>query len=417
MLDLEYKKFEPRVEKEADYTPEYQITKLADDTYQIYSFSERSASIKNSNSTLKAIASLRGGSYLDAHLANAVLDMDKFSSITVTADALAITKTAAVSSDEEPWELVSLNGNEYFIKSTAAKEVKELEEKESVKKTAAVKHTYLVKVQTHNITELAKIASFAEDTLCAKPNSFETTGPTVAVFEVATPESSEMCQQEIIKKLIESNIILPDTNVQVFKDNCPCGCGKEPCASFVPVDAIEEKPQGYVLTTLESPKIVTASKKETLEAYAAAHYKDYIIKSADGAVVNKKEASAQEVDETSFAKILSDHLIDNYKKAHINKKAEDQVLVDTTTGQVLKPGEEPQDGKEYDVAKVTDLNAVAAEEPNDAQTSQEDEGSDVRRWKGLKQDEDTGKFVVYITEQEERVFDTAEEALSFMMRE
>ena len=66
--------------------------------------------------------------------------------------------------------------------------------------------------------------------------------------------------------------------------------------------------------------------------------------------------------------------------------------------------------------RVVEVEA-AAEDNENANLSQKDDGADIRRWKGLKQDEDTGKFVVYITEQEERVFDTPEEALSFMMRE
>lgn len=45
----------------------------------------------------------------------------------------------------------------------------------------------------------------------------------------------------------------------------------------------------------------------------------------------------------------------------------------------------------------------------------QDEDSDVKKWKGMKEDPKTGKFIVYITESEEFVFDSAEQAIDFMV--
>lgn len=49
------------------------------------------------------------------------------------------------------------------------------------------------------------------------------------------------------------------------------------------------------------------------------------------------------------------------------------------------------------------------------QNNKQDEDSDVKKWKGMKEDPKTGKFIVYITESEEFVFDSAEQAIDFMV--
>lgn len=47
--------------------------------------------------------------------------------------------------------------------------------------------------------------------------------------------------------------------------------------------------------------------------------------------------------------------------------------------------------------------------------NKQDEDSDVKKWKGMKEDPKSGKFIVYITESEEYVFDSAEQAIDFMV--
>lgn len=54
------------------------------------------------------------------------------------------------------------------------------------------------------------------------------------------------------------------------------------------------------------------------------------------------------------------------------------------------------------------------QDPQTTNTKQDDE-SDVKKWKGMKEDPKTGKFIVYITESEEFVFDSAEQAIDFMV--
>lgn len=403
-------RFESTKTEETNYTPEYQITKLSNDAYQVYSFQEKSAEINNTNATLKKIASLRGGAYLDAKLASAVTSLDNFSSIIVTSDAMRMTKKASVNDNKEPWDLVSVNGVEYFVKAASTEdEVSDEEKEKAVKKTASVKHTYLVRVTAHNVREIAKIASSAEDKLNAKACSIEVPSQEVIVFEVDTPKSMKDLHTSIMEKLIEGGIILPDDNVQVFNDTCPCGCGKE-----VKNNLYDDTDCGYVLISPESEKIVTANNKETIKAYAAAHYKTYTIRASDGSIVDSgtSNSTCEPGEQSTFAKDLSNFLLDSYKSNSMGKEANKKVVVNDK-GEVVSDTVEAPTNNNNRVVEVE----AAAEDNENANVSQKDDGADIRRWKGLKQDEDTGKFVVYITEQEERVFDTPEEALSFMMRE
>ena len=143
MLEFEQNiKFEENLEKEASYTPYYQITRLASDAYQIYSHETKLAEIQNSKNTLKTIASLRGGSYLNAELSKAVTELAPFSSIIVTENAVSLSKKASADSNKEPWQLVSVNGVEYFIKAEGEdteEQKKEASEDAALTKTASAK--------------------------------------------------------------------------------------------------------------------------------------------------------------------------------------------------------------------------------------------------------------------------------------
>lgn len=56
------------------------------------------------------------------------------------------------------------------------------------------------------------------------------------------------------------------------------------------------------------------------------------------------------------------------------------------------------------------------QDPQDTNNNKkQDEDSDIKKWKGMKEDPKTGKFIVYITESEEFVFDSAEQAIDFMV--
>lgn len=53
----------------------------------------------------------------------------------------------------------------------------------------------------------------------------------------------------------------------------------------------------------------------------------------------------------------------------------------------------------------------------DTEKPQDNDDGDVKKWKGMKEDPKTGKFIVYITESEEFVFDSPDEAIDFMINE
>ena len=220
MLDeIKSVKFEENLQKEADLTPVYQITKLASDTYQIYSFENKSAEIINSKAALKTVASLRGGSYLSADLTKSVTELDNFSSVIITADALKMTKTAAVSTDKEPWALKSINGVEYFVKADGEEEEDDkIHKEESLSCTAAAKPVeYTVRINAHNVAEIGKIASIAEEEFGAQYGSVSIPSTESIVFIVASPEDGAAVHKGIQTKLDQNKIFLPNEAVMVAK--------------------------------------------------------------------------------------------------------------------------------------------------------------------------------------------------------
>ena len=464
------------IAREADYSARYQLTKLASDTYQFYDFSERNATICNAKEALKQLASIRGGRALDKEITNHVLSMNDFSSITVTASATALHKTAGVENNNEPWKVVAVNGVEYFVNADVdedEKTVKQAEEESSLTKTASVhNHIYTINIKAHNISELAKIAGFVEEKLNALKNTTHTFGDNVIAFDVQTPDTPEAVQSTIQKTLDDSKIYLSPDNVQVHNDSCPCGCGTavQPVQPEVQIPEVveEQLPQmqqgQFVLVIPATTMMSYASDLHTLKKYASSHYKDYKIYNDKNEVVavmkdgidvapegpTFKEALAAFLDE-QIAKTAADGKVEIFdqsgtKKADGTDVQQGDTVVNPETGVATKIKEtvgavEPEI-KTQDVV-VKDLETTprihrqvghAAVEPNLSTTAEEKPlkemdpnekpseetkakgDDDVKRWKGMREDPSSGKYVVYITETEEHIFDNPDDAINFLVR-
>lgn len=512
MLELNTKTFtEGGIAHEANYSEQYQLTKLASDMYQLYSFADRNAELCNTKEALKRLASLRGGRSLDKALSNHVINMDTFSTITVTASATALTKTAsAEDQSEEPWKVVAMNGVEYFVST------KEEEEQEPAKKVTAAantKHVYTVQIQAHNVSEIAKIAGFAEEKLQAIPATTQVPTQNSIVFDVATEGTPEDAKASIQKEVEGGGIFLQDKAYNVFNDGCPCGCGK---VVQSPLTQEQVKPVTvpagkYVLITVESPKCAIASSVETLKKYADAHYETYKIADSNGSDVFVKEADNTTFGDalTALSKVADEVLskiADNYKCVQdqngknvllneetkeaypiheTGKEEHDTELTVTAEDEKREPiasdgyvaiykinygindevetsltdepleihyevsDEDDEEVKAYFeyngnkyylenfirwnypeaslsknnglINKQSDYHKVAEDEKEQAYDEKDSadtnaKGDDnVKKWKGLREDQ-SGKFVVYITETEEHIFDNLESAVTFLTK-
>lgn len=446
MLEKEFFRFEDtNNEVKSDYTPKYQLTKVASDKYQFYSFEENTASLCNTKGALKLLASLRGGKCLDKDLSQKVMAMGNFDTITVAGSALKLGKIASGDkTGHEPWKLVAVNNVEYFVKAD-----EDVEEQEVAKKVTAsahpITHTYIIKIKAHNVREIAKIAECAEQTLGAIPGTTQVPNQETISFDVNTQELPQEAQTNIEKALEHENVFLPKENVGVYNDCCPCGCGmavhqESPMQEKV----ISDVPDGlFALVPLNTNKQSIASNVSTLKAYASKHFSNYkIYDSAKKVVATVVDGEEQGLDQKSatFGEELTAFL---EKHRGLETTAEDQSKIVGIDGRVKNPGEDVQQGDtvispDGKATKVTEVNASEdennlvveaapenvqenAKEPEkeinkDETTSEQKEGTEVKRWKGMKEDQDSGKFIVYITESEERVFDDAQSAIDFMTR-
>lgn len=447
MLEKDFFKFEDQtLETKADYTPKYQLTKVASDKYQFYSFEDNSASLCTTKGALKLLASLRGGKCLDQVLSKKVIAMDNFDTITVAGSALKLGKTASGDKmGHEPWKLVAVNNVEYFVKAD-----EDVEEKEVAKKVTAsvhpVTHTYTVRIKAHNFRELTKIAACAEQELGAVPGTTQVPNQETISFDMNTQDLPQDAQTNIEKALEHEQVFLPKENVGVFNDCCPCGCGRaihqEAPAQEQNIPEVQDGM--FVLVPLNSLKQATATSVSTLKAYASKHFSNYKIydsaKKVVAAVVDGKEQETLDPKSPTFGEELTAFL---KRQQGLETIAEDQSKVVGIDGRVKNPGEDVQqgdtvispDGKATKVTEVTaeeqvplEVEAAPVQEiPSEAKTpekelnknettSEQKEGTEVKRWKGMKEDQDSGKFIVYITESEERVFDDAQSAIDFMTR-
>lgn len=456
MLDeLNTIKFEENLTKQADLTPMYQITKVANDTYQVYSFENRSAEIINSKAALKTVASLRGGSYLSPELTKAVTGLGNFSSVIITADALSLSKKASVATDSEPWKLVTVNDVEYFVKVEADTDEdnvqKEASSEAALTKTASVKpHNYTVKVNAHNIAEIAKIAGFAEELLGAQPDSFSTNPDTnTIVFVVASPEDGCSVQAEMLKKLEQGNIILPNSSVVVADESGALHQGGCPCCQHMqykrPHDGM------FCMKPAGSPKEYYADKEQTLKEFADGHFTDYTITASpqtgaypyegSGEANTALDHSNSAEHEKDFAHILASFLYKSAENGFEKTAAAEGYVCDKETGDLIKdddpniaanperytakpsmvtqgaddgaaqqPAEQMPTQQQGEASRVVD----PAEKPAD-ETKQKGD-NEVKRWKGMREDPSTGKYVVYITETEEHIYDNANDAINFLVR-
>lgn len=458
MIDeIKYKKFETTVERDVDYTPHYQLTKLADQSYQLYSHADREAKQGTLAETLVSLANLRGGKMLDNTLVKKIAGLEQFESIVVSGSALALKKKASAEEDtNEPWKVVAINGVEYFVKAD-----EDCDEEEHVTKTAALKpvtHTYSVRVVAHNLNELNKIA---EANIGAEPcPNLKDNAITVIIN---SPESMSDLHQAVNEALEKLNIFVPGENIQVFHDECPCGCccnqQEEVCvppAVQPEIPQLPQLPQGQLMmVSEEEPKKVSiASSKDTLMVYASAHSKNFKIYDHDHKVVaevkNGVEVTAE--DNTSFAAAL-DALLETEasKDPDLKVQADEKATFTDQQGRVKGNGEPVQPGDKY--VKETDtgvevkevkstmdeeISKLAAELPDFIEKEQDDlnqkleehrdpnekpaedtkqVGDNARkRWKGMREDPTSHKFVVYITETEEHIFDTIEPAIAFLTR-
>lgn len=446
MLEKDFFKFEDQqLETKADYTPKYQLTKVASDKYQFYSFEENKASLCTTRGALRLLASLRSGKCLDQNLSKKVIAMNNFDTITVAGSALKLGKIASGDkTGHEPWKLVAVNNVEYFVKAD-----EDVEEKEVAKKVTAsahpTTHTYTIKIKAHNIREIAKIAECAESTLDAIPGTTQVPNQETISFDVNTQELPQEAQTNIEKALEHENVFLPKENVGVYNDCCPCGCGKAVHQETqIPEQVVPDVQDGmFVLVPLNSIKQSIASKVATLKSYASKHFSNYkIYDSAKKVVATIVDGKEQGLDPKSptFGEELTAFL---EKQRGLETTAEDQSKIVGIDGRVKNPGEDVQQGDtvispDGKATKVTEVNAsedennlVVEAAPENVQentkapekeinkgetTSEQKEGTEVKRWKGMKEDQDSGKFIVYITESEERVFDDAQSAIDFMTR-
>ncbi len=475
MLDeLNTIKFEKNLAKEADLTPVYQLTKVANDSFHLYSFENRSGAAYNTKGVLKAIASLRGGSYMSADLTKKMAALDNYGSITITADALSLSKKAALSTDEEPWKLVSVNGVEYFVKAEADTEDKEEVSKEAslsgLTKTASAKtQTYTIRINAHNLSEIAKIANSAEEAMGANPGSFETNPDTNAiVFTVDSAEPGYKVQDGIHKALEHGKIFLPQDNV-VVADEAGCLCGHNhgcPCCGGNPHQEGEyhRDHTGMHSACLPGTTIMLyADDPKTLKEYADAHATDVTVAASEqtGGYPMDGQGDANTAFEhdnkeglakDTFASLL-DSFLHTCASDGFDKAASDAGLVyEKNTGAIKNP-EDPAAQEEmksnpdnYEVVNKQAAPEVpnapqepAPSNPADQPVKMEEKpagqgnrvvdpnekpiddtkqtGDDsVKRWKGMREDPKTGKYVVYITENEQHIYDNVNDALNFMVR-
>lgn len=440
MLDKEFFEFKDTpVTREATYIPQYQITKVANDRYQFYDFANRKAEMCSAKSMLRAVASVRGGRMLDADLTNKLLTMGSYDTVTIPDSALTISKSASADVEHEPWKLVTIGGAEYFVKADD-----ENEEVETVKKTAAAlptKHIYTVNIKAHNVREIAKIASCAEETMCALPGTTQIPNQEQIAFDMQTELPPADAQTSIQKALEHEGIYLPDNQVGVYNDMCPCGCGKEvhehQHAQHGPHGLKElavEVPEGqFVLIPLDGLKQSFASSLETLKAYASANYPSYKIYNDKKEVVasmldNTGDLPSQDRDQATFSEELTNYLMNQH---NLNATAAETAKVLDSAGNEKPAGAEIQEGDTV-IGKdgvATEVKQVekAAEEAPELQVKAEDEEpkgdtasdepqDDVKRWKGMRQDENSGKYIVYVTESREQIFNNPEEAINYMTR-
>lgn len=461
MFTFNNKQFEETNTKETSYVPEYQVTRVADNAYQVYSHIDKTANIYDQNGTLKALASIRGGRKVTASVAAAISNLDTFSSIVITEDALKLSKSASAENSKEPWKLVVVGGVEYFVKSDAEVESEELEKeaesKAKLKKTAApVSNKYTIRIEAHNVSEIGKIAGFAEEAFGAVPSSFEIPGneQNVIVFDTNTPNTPHQEHECIMEGLGKNNIHLPDGGVSVVDETggicngpecctCPC-CGHhmQKCVTEAPECVVEEAccmPQPvcgeFTLVTSECPKVSHASKIETLQKYADAHYSNYKIFNKVGELVDNVTRTA-----TAFKDELSDFLWHSFASSHPElkltaaegkvidqygntKEQGDPVEVNDTVisedGSVVKV--KSKEDNENEIEKTAETIAAEPEpvrDPNEKNPNDTKAGGDdnVKRWKGMREDPTSGKFIVYITESEEHIFDNADDAIDFLVR-
>lgn len=440
MLDKDFITFnDSGVAKDIDYTPNYQITKLASDNYQFYDFTENKAYICNAKALLKRVASVRGGKALNQKLTEHVLSMDDFGTITVAASAMKLNKTASTT-NKEPWKVVAVNGVEYFVRD----DEEEDQPQEVHKVTAALKdtlHTYTIKVKAHNVREIIKIADLTDTMENTVPGTTQMATPEQIAFDVKTTETPQAVHTDIQKALEQEGVYLPDSNVKVFNDSCPCGCGKNvhhhECEHGGAEEAVvEDIPEGYfVLVPVASQKRSFAKTAETLKTYADAHYSSYNIYNDKHEVVASEHLDPHS---TTFAEDLTAFL-DAQKS--LEATAAGPVDIIKPDGTERNVGEEPQVGDKIvddqgnvktvtnvEAAEDTALEAKAAPEqepagktvvdpnekaPQDTSSTGDD---DTKRWKGMREDPATGKYVVYITETEEHIYDNLDDAVSFMTR-
>lgn len=474
MLDeLNKIKFESNVEKQADLTPMYQLTKMASDTYHLYSFEAKDGKTYNTKGLLKTIASLRGGSYMSAQLTKHLNEMGNYDSVTITADSLKLSKSASAEhQDHEPWKLVAVNGVEYFVKAEADDEdvvEKEASDASKIAKTASVSsHNYTVCIKAHNIAEIAKIANFAEETMGAQKGSFETNPTTASIsFVVASPDAGYQVQDGIHKALENGKIFLPQDNV-VVADESGALCGHHhgcPCCGGNPHQDMEYHRDHHGMHGMQMPGtqvMIYADKPETLQEFAAAHEGDMEAKSSEftgsyqmegpgDANTSFQHDNGETLKMDTFASILDSFL---HKSASVGfDKAAADLVMDKTTKEIKdlddpaaqelvksnpegyeglgataepgavpnapqapapsNPADQPVRMEEKPEGQGTKVNDPNEKQPQDTKQRGDD---GVKRWKGMREDPKTGKYVVYITETEQHIYDNLDDAMNFMVR-
>lgn len=387
MLDKEFITFKESGFKQPDnYFPQYQITKLASDTYQIYDFIKREASLCSAKETLKTVSSLRGGKPLNRELSSKIMNMSDFQTYTIDNSALKISKKASADLEHEPWKLVvAADGNEYFVSADA-----EVDEEEKVTKTAAsnIKHVYSVKIQAHNIREIAKIADMAEKNLHAVAGTTQIPDQNVICFDVVSETTPEEAQASIQKEIEGGTIYLPDSCCTVDNSCCPCGCGKHsilPCPEEQEVSEYvvpQNIPEGeFALTSPETVVISVASNIYTLRKYAESKYDNYRIYDSNHAVIAEmKDGVELDPSKETFGDELTAFL-----NEQLSKKAEGNVEVIGPDRTVKNEGSDLQQGDDIVNTETGEVTKVTEVSGSESSLLQAVAGVDVTKGAELKQ--------------------------------
>jgi hypothetical protein len=220
------------------------------------------------------------------------------------------------------------------------------------------------------------------------------------------------------------------------------------------------------LISPETEKQAYAGSLATLSVYASAHYKTYSILNDKNEIIANVISGVEQApandhnnaeDADNFASCLTKFL-DSSAKNSAKEAVASKVNIIKPDGTVKEATEEPAVGDKLvdeETGTVTSVKEVKGEtidecihrlalettaiptetdeeirereqeglqkqDVSEAKSTEKDsvvsDSGEVTRWKGMQEDPKTGKYIVYITEREEHVFDSSDSAVDFLKR-